>query len=385
MVKTENSRQPLELAHILKQYGDQYASRYNPCPQQRKTIRAITSCRTSAMGGHASQCNQCGYQTQAYNSCRNKHCPKCQFIKQEKWVDKLKGRLLPVKHFHFVFTIPEAIHTMFYINQAYCYKLLFTAAWMAIRKASTNTRFGGVQAGGVAVLHTWTQTLNYHPHIHMLVPAGGITEDQMEWKGTRKNFFAPIKVVGLIFRGCLCSLLEKGINTGEITIPDNESWNQLKDQLYSKNWIIYAQKPMGGVDSVLNYLGRYAHRVAISNSRIFDMTDDQVSFRYQDNKDHGAHKTMTLHSVEFIRRFMLHVLPDNFYKIRYFGILAAVNTNTLREQCLALIGTMNDLARFVGLSDAEVYRAITGKDNLKCPKCHSGMLIVFRNIPILSG
>ena len=139
---------------------------------------------------------------------------------------------------------------------------------------------------------------------------------------------------------------------------------------------------MGGVGSVLNYLGRYAHRVAISNSRIFDMTDDQVSFRYQDNKDHGAHKTMTLHSVEFIRRFMLHVLPDNFYKIRYFGILAAVNTNTLREQCLALIGKMNDLARFVGLSDAEVYRAITGKDNLQCPKCSSGLMIIFRSIPL---
>ena len=382
MVKRENSRQVLELAHILEQYGDPYRIQHNPCPQQRKAMRAITSCRTSTMGGHASECNHCGYQAQAYNSCRNKHCPKCQFIKQEKWVDKLKGRLLPVKHFHFVFTIPEALHTMFYINQDYCYKLLFTAAWMAIRKTSANPRYGGIQTGGVGVLHTWTQTLNYHPHIHMLVPAGGITEDQMEWIGTRKNFFAPIKVVGLIFRGGVCSLLEKGINAGEITIPENKSWNQLKNHLYSKNWIIYAQKPMGGTGSVLKYLGRYAHRVAITNSRISEMSEDQVFFRYKDNKDHGAHKTMALHCVEFIRRFMMHILPDNFYKIRYFGILAAVNTNTLREQSLALIGKMNDFARFVGLSEAEVYRAITGKDNLQCPKCNSGLLIIFRKIPL---
>jgi len=385
MVNTENTRQPLELAHILKQFGDQYCDKYNPCSQQIKALRAITSCRTSSLGGHASQCNHCGYQAQAYNSCRNKHCPKCQYLKQEKWVDKLKDRLLPVKHFHFVFTIPEELHTLFYINQAYCYKTLFTAAWMAVNKAATNPRFGEVRTGAVAVLHTWTQTLNYHPHIHMLVPTGGISEDQVEWIGSRKNFFVPIKVVGLIFRGCLCQQLEKAINAGDITTPENQSWKQLKKQIYAKDWIIYAQKPMGGVNSVLNYLGRYAHRVAISNSRISDMREDQVTFRYQDNKNHGVHKTMTLDAVEFIRRFMMHILPNNFYKIRYFGIMAAVNTKTLREQCLALIGKMNDLARFIGLSESEAYRIITGKDNLKCPQCNTGMMIIFKKIPLPFG
>jgi hypothetical protein len=296
-------------------------------------------------------------------------------------VDKLKERLLPVKHFHFVFTIPDALHTLFYINQAQCYSILFAAAWMAIRKASANPRFSGTQTGGVAVLHTWTQTLNYHPHIHMLVPSGGISEDQVEWIASRKNFFAPIKVVSLIFRGCLCSLLEKSINTGEIIIPERESWTQIKDKLYSKNWIIYAQKPIGGVNGVLKYLGRYAHRVAITNSRISEMSQDQVSFQYKDNKDRGVRKIMTVHAVEFIRRFMMHVLPDNFYKIRYYGIMAAVNTKTIREQCLALIGKMNDLARFVGLSDAEVYRFITGKDNLCCPQCKVGIMIAFWGIP----
>ena len=382
MTKSENSRKSLELAQILERHADQYCDRYNPCLQQRKAITAITSCRTSAMGGHASECSHCGYQSQAYNSCRNKHCPKCQFIKQEKWVDKLKERLLPVKHFHFVFTIPDVLHTMFYINQVQCYNILFAAAWMSIRKAAANPRFTGTQTGGVALLHTWTQTLNYHPHIHILVPAGGISEDHVEWIASRKNFFAPVKMISKIFRGSLCDLLGKGINAGEITLPDNESWHQLKDQLYSKSWIIYAQKPMGGVNNVVNYLGRYAHRVAITNSRILEMSKNQVSFRYQDNKDHGVHKTMTLHPVEFIRRFMMHILPDNFYKIRYLGILAAVNTRTIKEQCLALIGKMNDLARFVGLSEAEVYRVITGNDNLKCPQCDAGIMIMFRNIPL---
>ena len=381
-MNSENTRQSLELAHILEQYGKQYSDQYNPCTQQRKALTAISSCRTSALGGHASQCNHCGYQSKAYNSCRNKHCPKCQFIKQEKWVDKLKGRLLPVKHFHFVFTIPDALHTMFYINQAQCYSILFAAAWMAIRKASANPRFSGAQTGGVALLHTWTQTLNYHPHIHMLVPSGGISEDHMEWIASRKNFLVPIKVVGLIFRGCLCSLLEKGLNAGEIIIPENESWKQLKKQLYLKNWIIYAQKPIGGVNGVLKYLGRYAHRVAITNSRISEMSEDHVSFRYQDNKDHGKSKIMRLQAVEFIRRFMTHILPDNFYKIRYYGVMAAVNTKTIREQCLALIGKMNDLTRFVGLTDAEVYRFITGKDNLCCPQCNLWIMIVFRKIPL---
>jgi hypothetical protein len=270
---------------------------------------------------------------------------------------------------------------MFYINQVYCYNILFTAAWMAIRKASKHHCTTEIQPGGVAVLHTWTQTLNYHPHIHMLVPAGGITEDQMEWIESRRNFFAPLKVVGLIFRGCLSTLLEKGIRTGEITIPENESWNQLKNQIYRKNWIIYAEKPRGGVQSVLNYLGRYAHRVAISNSRITEINNDQVSFRYKDNKNHGSQRIMTIHPVEFIRRFMMHILPNNFYKIRYFGVLAAVNTTTLREQCLALIGKMNNLARYVGLADAEVYRSLTGRDSLECPECHSGIMFVLRNIP----
>jgi hypothetical protein len=271
---------------------------------------------------------------------------------------------------------------MFYINQVKCYNILFAAAWMAISKASANPRFSGTQTGAVALLHTWTQTLNYHPHIHMLVPAGGMSEDQVEWIASKKNFFAPVKVVSLIFRGCLCSLLEKGINADEITLPEHKSWAQLKDQLYSKNWIIYAQKPMGGVSSVVKYLGRYAHRVAITNSRISEMSKDQVSFKYKDNKEHGIHKTMVLHPVEFIRRFMMHILPDNFYKIRYYGILAAVNTRTIREQCLALIGRINDLARFVGLSDAEVYRFITGNDNLKCPQCNAGTMIIFRKIPL---
>ena len=382
MVKAENSRQSFELAHILEQFGEQYCNQYHPCLQQRKALKAITSCRTHAIGGHSSRCNECGFETQAYNSCRNKHCPKCQYIKQEKWVDKLKGRMLPVRHFHFVFTIPKALHTLFYINQKNCYNILFTAAWTAVSKASVNPRFVGAHTGAVAVLHTWTQTLNYHPHIHLVVPAGGLSEDQVEWIRSGNKFFIPIKVVSKIFRGVICRQLENSINSGEIALPQDRSWQQLKAQLYAKNWIIYAQKPMGGVNSVIKYLGRYTHRVAITNSRIADVKTAEVSFRYKDNKDHGIKKIMTLSSIEFIRRFMQHILPDNFYKIRYYGILASVHARTLKEQSLSLIGKMISLSLFEGLSDAEVYRKISGKDNMKCPVCKSGIMTIFLAIPI---
>ena len=221
MEGVENKRHTHELAHILAQFGEQYHKQYNSCFEQQKAMKAIISCRTSAMKGHIARCNNCGFEKQAYNSCRNKHCPKCQFIKQEKWVDKLKGRLLPTRHFHLVFTIPQELNSIFYINQRYCYSELFSAAWQAVHKATANPRFLGAQTGAVALLHTWTQTLMYHPHIHMIVPAGGLSEDQVEWVSSGNKFFVPIKVIGKIFRGILCRCIEKGIKDGDIKLPQN--------------------------------------------------------------------------------------------------------------------------------------------------------------------
>jgi len=382
MVSVENQKHILEIAHIMTQFAQQYHKQYKSCFEQRKAIRDIMACRTAALGGHATRCNRCGFEKQAYNSCRNKHCPKCQFIKQEQWVDKLKGRLLPIKHFHLVFTIPQSLNTLFYSNQRYCYRLLFSAAWQAVYKATVNPRILGARTGAVALLHTWTQTLMYHPHIHMIVPAGGLSEDQVEWVSSGIKFFVPIKVIGKIFRGILCRHIEKGIKDGDINLPKNLNWTRLKSKLYEKNWIIYAQKPLGGVNSVLQYLGRYAHRVAISNSRIMELNDGKVSFRYKDNRNHGVQKIMTIQAVEFIRRFLQHILPDNFYKIRYYGILASVNARSLREQCLALIGKTVFLSKLEGLSVMEAYWKITGKDAALCPCCKKGKMEILHRFPI---
>ncbi|HDP37135.1 MAG TPA: IS91 family transposase [Candidatus Atribacteria bacterium] len=382
MDKQENKRHPHELAHILCDYGQQYGMQYKLCANQQKTMNAIINCRTNALGGHTARCNACGHEMQAYNSCRNKHCPKCQFIKQEQWIDKLKGRLLPVRHFHMVFTVPDTLHTIFYINQRYCYNALFSAAWQAVQKAAKNPSFLGAQTGAVALLHTWSQTLMYHPHIHMIVPAGGLSEDHMEWVISGTKFFVPIKVIGKIFRGILCHTIETGILEGNIKLPDNQNREIIKNQLYKKNWIIYAQKPLGGVNSVLQYLGRYSHRVAIANSRFAQVEHGNVSFYYKDNKNHGIQKIMTIPALEFIRRFMQHILPDNFYKIRYYGIMAAIHSQTLLEQCLALLGKINDMPILKGLSGMEVYRKITGKDPFLCPACNKGIMMILRKIPV---
>ena len=382
MEGVENKRHTHELAHILAQFGEQYHKQHNSCFEQQKAMRAIISCRTSTMGGHTARCYNCGFEKHAYNSCRNKHCPKCQFIKQEQWVDKLKGRLLQTRHFHMVFTIPQELNSIFYINQRYCYSKLFSAAWQAVHKATANPRLLGAQTGAIALLHTWTQTLMYHPHIHMIVPAGGLSEDQVEWVSSGYKFFVPIKVIGKIFRGILCRYIEKGIKDGDIMLPQDINWNKIKNKLYEKNWIIYAQKPLGGVNSVLQYLGRYAHRVAISNSRIVELKEGNVSFRYKDNRNHGVQKIMTIQSVEFIRRFLQHILPNNFYKIRYYGILASVHTSSLREQCLALIGKITFLSKLEGLSAMEVYGIITGKNTAQCPCCKNGRMEIVHRIPI---
>jgi len=382
MDKHENKRHPYEVAHILRQYGQQYSTQYNMCAHQRKIMKAIINCRTNALGGNKSRCNHCGYEIHSYNSCRNKHCPKCQFIKQEQWIDKLQGRLLPVRHFHLVFTVPGTLHNIFYINQRYCYSALFSAAWQAVQKVAFNSNFLGAQTGAVALLHTWTQTLMYHPHIHMIVPAGGLSEDSMEWISSGTRFFVPIKVIGKIFRGILCRYIETGIKEGDIKLPENQNWEKLKNQLYEKNWIIYAQRPLGGVNSVLQYLGRYSHRVAIANSRIIQVEQGNVSFCYKDNKNHGVQKSMTIPAIEFIRRFMQHILPDNFYKIRYYGIMSAIHTQTLLEQCLALLEKINPIPVLEGLSVMEAYREITGNDSFLCPVCRKGKMMILQKIPI---
>lgn len=374
-----NKRQKVEVAEVFNTCRKQGGAKHNLCHVQQKALDDIASCRTSLLGGHINSCNQCGFKKQAYNSCHNRHCPKCQFLKQEQWVDKLKGRLIPGRYFHIVFSIPHLLNQLIYINQAVCYKLLFDAASQALQNAGRNPGFLGAETGAVAVLHTWGQTLSYHPHIHMLVPAGGLSEDGMEWVRAPKKFFVPVKALSKMFRGIFIRLLKKQLDENNLKLPDGfPTFRILKEKLYEKNWNVYAKKALGGVNSVLAYLGRYTHRVAISNSRLVNIENGEVTFRYKNYKNREKQEITTIGCMEFTRRFMMHILPKGFYKIRYYGILATANIKTKRQLAITLIGKTIWLPVLEGLTAYETYRALSGTDPARCPKCKKGIMIRYK-------
>jgi predicted Zn-ribbon and HTH transcriptional regulator len=372
----ENQRQSIEIADIFRSNAKDFLQHHKLCPNQLKAFSAITQCRTATLGGHAERCDSCGFTRLSYNSCRNRHCPKCQFLKKAQWVDKLAGNLPPVKYFHLVFTIPHCLNKLFYMNQGMAYNLLFKAAGKALLQCAANPDFLGVQAGAVAILHTWGQTLVYHPHIHMIVPAGGLSEDQMEWIAAGKNFFLPVKTLSAVFRGILCRLLEREVNEGIIKLPDDcIGFKQMKDQCYQKQWVVYCERPFTGPENLIHYLGNYTHRVAISNNRLLSHEDGMVSFSYKDNKDGGIRKSMNLSAGEFIDRFLQHVLPKGFYKIRYFGFMAMRNMQLKLSLCFDLIEKAAYLPVLVGLTTLELLREVTGKDPLCCPQCKTGKMM----------
>jgi hypothetical protein len=373
-----NTRHPLDVAFILKEYGSKFTDKHKLCNDQLKALRAITQCRTAAMGGHLEGCDQCGHHRIAYNSCRNRHCNKCQYLKQLQWIDKLKGILPVCRYFHMVFTIPSTLHKLFYLNQRLCYDLLFKAASQTLRKVSKNPKFLGAETGAVAVLHTWGQALTYHPHIHMIIPAGGLSADGVEWIQAPRKFFLPVKALSKVFRGVMWSLLEKHISSGKVRLPDGQqSIGLVKKQLYEKNWNVYCKKSMAGPQSVVQYLGKYTHRVAISNNRIVSITAGNVTFRWKDYRNKLSNRLLTLEATEFIGRFMRHVLPSGFYKVRYYGLLAAANGNR-RQQCFLLIGKPLHVPLLQGLSAIQVLELVTGKDPGTCPKCKQGRMVIIK-------
>ena len=365
----------MDVALILQKYGEQFMDNNKLCPVQIKAFRAIVHCRTAAMGGHLEECNQCNHQRVAYNSCRNRNCNKCQYTKQLQWVDKLESSLPVCRYFHIVFTIPSVLHKVFYLNQPLCYNLLFNAASQTLKKVALNPKFLGAQTGAVAVLHTWGQALTYHPHIHMIVPAGGLSPDGVEWIRAAKKFFLPVKVLSKVFRGVMWDLLQKQIAHGKIRLPDDvELPAVLKKQLYEKNWNVYTKNSLAGPQSVVQYLGKYTHRVAISNSRIVSIDRGKVTFRWKDYRKGLHNQLLTLGAEEFIGRFMRHVLPSGFYKIRYYGLLAAANQSK-RQKCMALINKPLHVPLLAGLSAKQVIKVVTGKDPDTCPKCKKGKML----------
>ena len=336
---------------ILQKYGSTYIQQYAVAAAHLKVIDAIRNCRTSGLGGHAWVCTSCGGVHVHFNSCGNRHCPQCQAFEKEKWVEKRKQELLPVPYLHLVFTIPHELNPLVLSNDRLMYNLLFKATWQTINKVAKDKRWLGAQTGMIAVLHTWGSNLSLHPHLHLIIPSGGLNKERTKWIGTKKKaFLAPNKkVLSPIFKAIFLKLLTKAFETDQLEFfgqaklyEDITQLRQLFAVLQRKKWNVYAKKPFGGPAQILNYLSRYTHRVAISNHRIVGLKNNQLTFSVKDYKrknDKGLPiiRNLTLNVLEFIRRFLLHVLPKGFQRIRYFGILAIRNRKTILKTVQALL------------------------------------------------
>jgi hypothetical protein len=383
MVNTyPNPSNPFGVQGIIRQFGPQFRQQYNISPAQQKTFHAVKNCRTISMGGHADQCDQCGHMRYFYNSCRNRHCPQCQGLKQTKWVDKLACDLLPVAYFHIVFTIPSEINPLALVNQEIVYDILFKAASETLLTLAKDPKYLNSTTGIVAILHTWGQNLMFHPHLHTMVPAGGWNKGEQKWHDSRRKFFIPVRVVSALFRGKFLSFLKNAFNEQQLTfagsitqLKSKKTFNSLLTTLYRKDWVVYTKKPFKNSSHIINYLGRYSHRIAISNSRIREVEGDLVTFSMKDYRD-GKKKLIQLKATEFIRRFLLHVLPKGFCKIRYYGLFATRNRNTLLERCRKAMGKAKAISKFSGLTWQQVLQLVTGKDVDLCPVCQTGRMTV---------
>lgn len=380
-METKTAINKIEVADILSTYSDKFIKEHNLSFQQIKTIKAIKSCRTATLGYHKLVCNECNYEQISYNSCRNRHCPKCQSTKQLKWIDKLKAQVLPIRYFHIAFTLPIQIRPLAYINQNIVYSILFRAASQTLKQVALNPKFLGAEPAFLAVLHTWGQNLSYHPHLHLIVSAGGLDPDGLEWKQSGSKFFVPVKALSKVFRAKFITMLKDEYKNNTLKIPDTiddldySDLKKLTSLLYSKTWNVYSKKTFRGAGNVIEYLGRYTHKVAIANSRIISSDKGMVKFRYKDYRDNKS-KIIELTTIEFIRRFVQHILPNNFYKIRYFGLLANKNRTTKLITCFSLLKINIPIPKFEGLCFHEIIKAVTGNDIFICPACKRGHLIL---------
>jgi hypothetical protein len=311
---------------------------------QVKVLNAIERCRTAALGGHRDQCDRCGHQVISYNSCRNRHCPKCQTNARDKWLAARRQELLPVDYYHLVFSVPHTLVPLIWQNKKVLFKLLFNASAETLLEVAADPKHLGAEIGFLSVLHTWGQTLQPHPHIHCVVPGGGLSPDHQHWIRAPNHFFLPVRVLSRVFRGRFIAGLRRAFrqdklvffgNCGSLVQP--KAFSAFLRTLFRDDWVVYAKKPFGGPEHVLHYLARYTHRVAISNHRLVDVTDTQVSFRWKDYAHHSKRRTMTLTHEEFLRRFLQHVLPRGFPRIRHFGLFANRRRGTLLPLCCTLL------------------------------------------------
>ncbi len=373
----------LELADIFRHHGEAYRRAHDGHLSriERRVMSAVELCRTAALGGHTEACADCGLIRCAYNSCRNRHCPKCQGQARAEWLVARQAELLPVPYFHVVFTLPAPVAEIAFQNKAVVYALLFRTAAETLRRIAADPKHLGAEIGLVAVLHTWGQNLHHHPHVHCVVPGGGPSLDGTRWVGCRPGFFLPVRVLSRLYRRLFLDELRAAFAAGEFgffgdlaALAAPAAFARRLAELRRVEWVVYAKPPFGGPEQVLAYLGRYTHRVAITNSRLLSVADDAVAFRWKDYRHHGKSKVMTLDPSEFIRRFLLHTLPDGFHRIRHYGFLA----NGHRAEKLALCRKL--LAAWVASPGAEQAEEPAPFHVNRCPCC-GGAMITLGTLP----
>lgn len=379
-----NDRSPLELARIVREHGAEFLARCRVNRTQGRVLRDLVRCRTAMLGGHVEQCGHCPYQRVAYNSCRNRHCPKCQGSVAARWMQDRTEDLLNVPYFHVVLTVPQVVAELALQNPRVVYWILFRAAAQTLLNVAADPRHLGAKIGLLAVLHTWGQRLHHHPHVHCVVPGGGLSPDGTRWVFARKRFFLPVRVLSRVFRGRFLALLKKAYARQELEfhgrlapLRQAGAWQHWLNVAARREWVVYAKQPFGGPAAVLQYLARYTHRVAISNRRLLALRDGQVTFRYRDSADGNQQRTMTLSAVEFLRRFLLHVLPRGFVRIRHFGLLANRQRQQALRRCRELLGPVRpEPGNALDHASESAVRHDGDAGSRLCPACQQGLLRV---------
>jgi hypothetical protein len=375
------NRPPVEVADIIRAAGDDFIHRNQThlAWPQLKVLRAIRNCRTQALGGHLDRCSGCGHEAISYNSCRNRHCPKCQTNAREQWLAKRAEDLLPVPYFHVVFTIPHDLSALMLQNKRILYDLLFQTSAETLIEVAADPKHLGAKIGFLAVLHTWGQNLQHHPHVHCVIPAGGLSPDESRWIRSPASFLVPVRVLSKVFRGKFVDGLKRLYRTHKLSfhgslrsLADSKQFRRFLRQLFRKDWVVYAKKPFRGPAYVLQYLARYTHRVAISNHRLISFEEGKVTFRYKDYAHGNKTRKMTLTSDEFLRRFLLHVLPGGFVRIRHYGFLA----NRGRSRLVTIARQLLHVAPVAPSAPVQPM-----PDLWLCPKCAAPMIVIERFTP----
>jgi hypothetical protein len=385
-------RPSLEVADIFRRYGPQYRQTHGATltQSQRRVMRSIATCRTAVLGGHVEQCEGCGHVRIAFNSCRDRHCPKCQSLARAQWLEARHAELLETEYFHIVFTIPQEIAAIAYQNKRVVYNILFRATAETLRTIAADPKHLGAEIGFLAVLHTWGQTLLHHPHVHCVVPGGGIAPDGSRWIAARPGFFLPVRVLSRLFRRLFLEQLARAYTTGQLqfagalaSLHEPQAFAAYLAPLRQREWVVYAKKPFGSAQRVLDYLGRYTHRVALSNNRLLSMEHDQITFRWKDYRQDHKQKQMTLTPTEFIRRFLLHVLPNGFHRIRHFGFLGNRYRQTKLELCRLLLAMApSPLVPPARVDYRDRFEQLTGKSLRVCPVCATGQMITVETLAV---